>query len=284
MFRLVCVLLILAPITIESARILGVYPMPSRSHQAVFRALTLELAKRGHELVIVTPEPSLPKNRPPDNITEIDASFAYEKIKGIMADTRHLFPRGVVFEAQTNLRPEIYTPIVDLYEDVVESQELKNLVADKSKGFDLIIAEAFLHYHLIFGKIFKAPLILFATSHGVPDSYEAVGAVARHPIFYPSLLRDEFGSDSIFDILEHVKFEYAYYKSREVLENYENELLKKNYGPNAPTVKELKDNVDLMFVNSHPIFCNHRPVPPNTVYVSPLHIQPLKELPQVCTC
>jgi len=40
-----------------ASRILGVFPYPSPSHMTVFSALTKELARRGHELVVVSPYP-----------------------------------------------------------------------------------------------------------------------------------------------------------------------------------------------------------------------------------
>lgn len=281
MFRFVCTLLLLAPITIDSARILGIFPMPSISHQVVFRALTLELARRGHELVIVTPDLALPKDRPPDNVTEIDVSFAYNRFKDLVIRKKHLYQRGVVIGVEINLDPESYIPLIDLFVDIVEHPEVRKIVTDKSQHFDVIIGEAFLNYHLIFSKIFNAPTILVSSFHGVPEYYEAVGAVAYHPTLYPSLFRDEFDNNNIINKLKHIKFEYNYYTSRKILEYYENEQLKKNYGPNAPTVRDLRNNIDMLFINSHPIFCNNRPVPPNTVYVGPLHLQPLKAMPEV---
>lgn len=281
MFKYVSFLLLLAPITIDSARILGIFPMPSISHQVVFRVLTMELARRGHELVIVTPNPALPKDRPPDNITEIDVSFAYERLADMFLKNNFVMKRGVVIEAEANLLTEGYSPLVDAFVEIVEGPELKKITTDKNQHFDLIIAEAFLNYHLILSKILNAPLILFSSFHGVPESYEAVGAVARHPTLYPSSFRGKFDTDSIIDKFDHVRFEYLYYKAWKTLEDYEDKLLRENYGPNAPTVNELRNNIDLLLVNSHPIFCNNRPVPPNTVYVGPLHLQPLKPIPEV---
>lgn len=57
---------------IEAARILAVFPTPSISHQVVFRPLTQELARRGHEVVVVTTDPAFPKGQAPLNLTEID--------------------------------------------------------------------------------------------------------------------------------------------------------------------------------------------------------------------
>lgn len=60
----------------SAANILGVFPIPSYSHQIVYRALTLELNRLGHNLTVVTPDPV--KNSNLTNYHEIDVSFYYE--------------------------------------------------------------------------------------------------------------------------------------------------------------------------------------------------------------
>ncbi|XP_026742255.1 UDP-glucuronosyltransferase 2B15-like isoform X2 [Trichoplusia ni] len=137
---------------VDSARILGVFSMPSISHQVVFRALTFELAKRGHELVVFTPNPVSPAEGIPNNITEIDTGAVY------------------------------------------------------------------LEWRLI--------------------------------------------------------------KSTLETDEKQNEFLKTRFGPNAPTVRELRNNVQMLFLNAHPIMGNNRPVPPSVVYLGGLHLKPPKPLPQ----
>lgn len=52
----------------EGARILSLFPMPSGSHVILGYELSVELARRGHEVVMVTPYPNNPKI---ENFTEI---------------------------------------------------------------------------------------------------------------------------------------------------------------------------------------------------------------------
>jgi predicted P-loop ATPase/GTPase len=61
----------------EAARILGVFPYPSRSHMTVYSALTTELARRGHELVVVSPYPLA---KPMANYTDVDTMPAVAAI------------------------------------------------------------------------------------------------------------------------------------------------------------------------------------------------------------
>ena len=57
------------------ARILGVVPIPSYSHQIVYRPIWRELSLRGHQVVVMTTDPM--KDPALTNLTEIDWHFAY---------------------------------------------------------------------------------------------------------------------------------------------------------------------------------------------------------------
>jgi glucuronosyltransferase len=62
----------------NAARILGLFPMPGRSHIAVNVALVKELAYRGHDVTVVSP---YPENNTIPNYKDIvlDAN-AFEKL------------------------------------------------------------------------------------------------------------------------------------------------------------------------------------------------------------
>lgn len=52
----------------KSAKILSLFPMPSSSHVVLGHELSIALAKKGHEITMVTPYPKFPKL---DNFKEI---------------------------------------------------------------------------------------------------------------------------------------------------------------------------------------------------------------------
>lgn len=64
----ICLLLTIAFHNAEQARILSIFPMPSASHVILGQELSIELAKKGHEVVMITPYPKYPKVT---NFTEI---------------------------------------------------------------------------------------------------------------------------------------------------------------------------------------------------------------------
>jgi glucuronosyltransferase len=73
-------MLVLLPVTLShGARILGVFPFPGRSHLIVHKALMLELARRGHEITMVS---SFPESKPIPNYTDIEVKATFETLIG----------------------------------------------------------------------------------------------------------------------------------------------------------------------------------------------------------
>jgi hypothetical protein len=73
-------MLALLPVALNhGARILGMFPIPATSHLIVHKALMLELARRGHEVTMVS---SFPENKPIPNYTDIEVKSTFESVIG----------------------------------------------------------------------------------------------------------------------------------------------------------------------------------------------------------
>ncbi|KAL0810818.1 hypothetical protein ABMA28_010130 [Loxostege sticticalis] len=263
---------------INCARILGIYPMPSKSHQIVFQSYTKELAKRGHELVIISPDP-FPNDTRPANVTDIDISFSYASVARMLGRKDNPMKRGVIMDIDFVINTDFYHEMAKLVVEQINSPAVQSLINDKNQKFDLIVVEGFYDFHLIFTHIFKAPVILFPTFMGFPEHIEMLGGIARHPILYPNFLRYNHDNLNLFQWARELYYEYQMYSIFTKIEEKQDVLLKENFGPDAPTVKELRSNVDLMFLNSYAEFANNRPVPPNIIHLGAVQLQPRKEIP-----
>jgi glucuronosyltransferase len=72
--------LALLPVALnDGAKILGMFPIPAKSHLMVHKALMLELARRGHEITMVS---GFPENKPVPNYTDIVVKTTLEDIAG----------------------------------------------------------------------------------------------------------------------------------------------------------------------------------------------------------
>ncbi|GFG31894.1 hypothetical protein Cfor_10048 [Coptotermes formosanus] len=72
--------LILVPVSMcRGAKVLGMFPFPARSHLIVQKALMYELARRGHEVTVVSP---FPENKAIPNYTEIEVRITMNDLIG----------------------------------------------------------------------------------------------------------------------------------------------------------------------------------------------------------
>ncbi|XP_063366953.1 UDP-glycosyltransferase UGT5-like [Cydia amplana] len=256
---------------IESARILGVFPIPSISHQVVFRSLTIELAKIGHEVVVITTDPAFKNEKAPANFTEID-------VHDISYNTWSEMIDSIAGAAPYTMLTTALQMMVDVVKVEVETPQVKEFMA-KDQKFDLVIAEACVPTALGFAYKYKAPVIQMSSFYGSRVNYDSMGA-PTHMFLYPELYRQKLRDLSILDkILEVInelvlRFAYANYVDDV------NRTLKKYFGEDTPNLSKLEDNIDMLFVNTNPIWDGNRPVPPSVVYLGGLHMQPVKDLPK----
>lgn len=263
----------------EAARILAIFPAPSISHQVVFRPLTQALAKRGHEIVVITPDPAFPKGSdPPANLTEIDVhDVSYDlwnkKLLTISEGQRDLITQNsFILDVLTNLQAIYF-----------ENEEIKKILKDKSKPFDLLLIEAIAKPALIFSHIFKVPLIQLSSASGIYDNFDIIGAPS-HPILYPAITRRRIHNLSAWEKISEIYQQFLLDIMILRHEEKDNAMIRKYLGDEAPTLRELLNNVDMLFLNCYPIFEGIRPVPQSVVYLGGMHQNPEKELPEVCFC
>lgn len=135
-------------------RLLIITPAPSYSHQIVFRALSLALNKRGHEIVVLTP--NVLNDSTLANYTEIDFGYAYKKIDNTNWSQIHwnLTLLGGLKAQLLNLGHEIA-------DDALGHPDLQKYYANVTKArFDAVIAEMVMSPAIyMLAHKFNAPLI-----------------------------------------------------------------------------------------------------------------------------
>ncbi|XP_046972581.1 UDP-glycosyltransferase UGT5-like [Vanessa cardui] len=257
---------------VENAKILGVFPFPSISHQVVFRPLMLELAKRGHEVTVITTDPAYPKHQAPQNLTEIDVhDMSYVCIRDFIS--KHGKEKDPLkFSYLVN------NFILDMFVKQLKSDEIQNLLRSNSQ-FDLVFTESFIRPTLIYSHIFNAPVIEFSSLSAINSAFEMIGA-ATHPLIYPNPMHRRIHNLTIWEKIAELYYHYG----MELIFKYhlqtENDHLKSILGPTIPDLDDLRQNVRMLFLNVHPVWDFNRPVPPNVLYLGGLHQKPPRDLPQ----
>ncbi|CAG9568602.1 unnamed protein product [Danaus chrysippus] len=259
---------------VKSAKILGVFPIPSFSHQIVFRKITQELHKRGHELTVLTPDPAYPKGKTPANYTEIDFHDASYKIFKSNINSNYKREGLAIDFDMVRGMTALFMKIIEYH---FQSEEVQEIIS-KNK-YDLILLESVVLPGLIYSHIFKAPVILVSSFGGYIYEHKIMGTPTS-PILYPLPMRNKIYNlnfyEKIREIYQHYSNEYALY-----LNNLDDDrILKKIFGPQTPTINELSDNIHMLFLNVHTIWADNKPTTPNILYLGGIHQEPQKNLPK----
>lgn len=256
---------------VYSARILGVFPVASVSHQAVFQPIWKELSERGHQVTVLTPNPL--NNSSLHNLTEIDLSFTYKT----MEQFKELFSQGtnrwLVLKNALNIFLEIST-------QVFEDEKVQKFIKNDNTCYDIVIVEAVDPKSYAFAAKCKCPLIGVASLNAVNPTHEAIGNPI-HPVLYPDHLMP-YNSDTmgLFEKTEAVLF-YFY---RKFLYDYYyipilNSIVNKYFHSEIPDLRSIEKNMSMLFINTNPIIHGVRPYGPNVVeFGSGIHIKPPKPL------
>ena len=227
----------------EAAKILAFFPIPSISHQVVFRPLTKELARRGHEVTVITTDPAFPDGKTPANLTEIDVhDFSYENWKELYKYTSKGENDMIL---QTKKVYEMMIRLVELQMNVDQVQKML-----KAEKFDLLLLEACVKPALLLSHVIKAPVIQVSSLGPVNFNVETIGS-AWHPLLYPDVFNQRLYKLSQW---EKVIVLWNYFKLESVqkeIEDAENEMAKRIFGPNAPTMSKLKNKFDMLFLNKY---------------------------------
>lgn len=258
----------------KCARILAVLPTPSYSHQSVFAVYLQALASRNHEIVAVRPVLSRGQwHGTHTNITDVDVSLSIVYFDNLVKESTVFRKRGVVADDST-VTADNYMGLAHMIRDQFDLPGVKTLIAARPK-FDVLVAEAFMDYPLVFSHLFgDIPIIQISSGHGVAENFETQGAVSRHPIYYPNMWRTRFGSRlSPWQTIQEIYTELRLQTEFETLAERQTEMMRLQFGADTPTVHELRQRVELLFLNVHPLFDNNRPVPSSVQYLGGLHLQ-----------
>ncbi|XP_047539148.1 UDP-glucosyltransferase 2-like [Vanessa atalanta] len=258
---------------ISAARILAVFPTPSISHQVVFRPLTVELARRGHEVTVVTADPAYPPGQAPKNLTEIDVHDLSYKLWKDEFPIQSVGSKEDIYAQVT----KIFSITFKLIMSQIETKEVQDII--KTKKFDLLLLEAYTKPALVYSHFFKVPVIQVSSFGGLKFNYRTVGA-CTHPMLYPTQVHQKLYNLTNWDKLQQLYIHWWFENFQWKVEREQDEILKSKFGSDFPSLYELSNNVDMLFLNVNPIWVDNQPVPTNVVYMGGIHMTEPKELPQ----
>ncbi|CAK1547661.1 unnamed protein product [Leptosia nina] len=273
---MVFILLCCAITGTHSARILAVFPTPSVSHQVVLQPLTLELAKRGHELTVITAYP-LYASKNPENYTEIDVyEVSYEHWKKKVV-------HNIEFGTKKSIYPQMETLLSAMTEVIclqIKHPKIQRIIKDREK-YDLLLLEAWSRQTLVYSHLFQAPVIQISSLGSMFGRDEGNVGAPKHPFLFPMTISQKLYNHTFWDKIEELRFRLWFDRFFYAEESNELEILREKISNDLPNYDILSDNIDMLFINSHPMWINNQPLPPNVKTIWGIYKNPERVLPKL---
>ncbi|XP_030764407.1 UDP-glucuronosyltransferase 2C1-like [Sitophilus oryzae] len=269
--------LLLCGKSVESAKILGVFPMPGGSHYILASKLMKGLAEAGHDITIITPYKlkDVPKN----------GTWKEVLMEGFVEDFQFRMKGEDLYEdSKRNSLEKIVSYnhlMLSWVNNTLYHPDVRKLINSGEK-FDAVIMEQFFNEaHKVFAHFFKCPLILLSSIGPSALVNFVVGnppELSYAPHFFVQADLDH--GMGFFKRLENLLVSAG----ESALRTYystplQQEILEKAF-PEAPPITELQKLVSLVLANSHTSYAQAVPMVPNMVEVGGYHVDPPKALPK----
>ncbi|XP_045475116.1 UDP-glycosyltransferase UGT4-like isoform X5 [Harmonia axyridis] len=256
---------------VRCANIFAVIPSPFYSHQATFRPLWRELARKGHKITLITTD-LMEEN---ENITQIDYHGTYE-----------VFERNDVIgwlKPGSNIFT-IMNKLLVMIEDLTRYQFTHPRLVEilkNNRTYDLMMVEFPLPMWPLLSVKFDCPFIGLSTMDALPGIHAAVGNAA-HPVLYPYI---DFGYGEKLNLKERIVSTFVTIISMVwtnlIFSPVVNRYAERYLGEGLPDSIRIYRNTSLLFVNANPIFFPPRPSTPVTINLGGgLHLTQPKDLPK----
>ncbi|KAK7865275.1 hypothetical protein R5R35_012572 [Gryllus longicercus] len=258
---------------ISAANILAIFPLPSPSHHFWNSPLVVALAKKGHNVTVVSQLPQLP---PVPNVTDL-------VVEELLARDHHFG-----YEEMVDAHP---LTTVDAFLGLLGQSCLKIQKSDSwakllryptDTKFDLVIIEP-MGAECLLGILprFGDPPIIAVNAFNVPLwLFEMVGS----PNMISFMPHHHLAATDRMSFTERLRnFYYTaytyYYYHYDYLPRMD-QAAKEFYGPHIPSFYKIRENVRLGMANFHPILDYPYAKTPNLISVAGIQIQEPKPLSQ----
>lgn len=252
------------------AKILAVSAWTGKSHFVYMEPLFLELAKRGHQVTVLS---HFPRESKTPNYREISLVGSRPSIHNNLS-----FPEVSDSLTVLGILPKLVIDIIEM-ESVMHSEPVKQLI-NSTEEFDLVINDLFINdVFAAFANKFNAPLISMVSSVLLPWANYRV-ANPDNPAYIPNFFSPYSNNmcfkERLLNTINYILTNIAsifYLRKSDI-------IVKQHFGNDYPPLEDILKNTSLLMVNSFPVLTGARPTVPQVVQIGGIHLKPVKRLPQ----
>ncbi|XP_036145525.1 uncharacterized protein LOC105840599 [Monomorium pharaonis] len=249
----------------DGYRLLALFPFQGKSHFVMFEQLIKGLARKGHQIDVVS---QFPLKKPYPNYTDIvtlptPLILVNNMTYDLMLEYTRVNPAHIVATIGGN----------DIC-NFLRYPAIKELSRPKNPPYDAVLMEVFgAHCFGIIAYLLKVPLIGVSSSSLYPWIPPAI-AQPENLAFVPNNLLSVTGSMNFWQRLYntvHTVYDKWYFDY--LTRQDQDRLIRENFGSDMPGVRELEKKLSLVLINSQIALNGIQPKTPAAVDVGGLHIQ-----------
>ncbi|XP_018055638.1 PREDICTED: UDP-glucuronosyltransferase 2B19-like isoform X1 [Atta colombica] len=246
-------------------RLLGIFPFHGKSHFVMVEQLMKGLARKGHQVDVIS---KFPLKKPYPNYTDIV----------ILPTDVHLV-NNMTYETMQQLITSNPINAVSTWGGnelckFLGNPEIKELSKSKDPPYDAVFIEVFgAQCYSVIAYMLKVPLIGISTTSLYPWLYDMI-AQPESLAFVPNNVINLAEPMNFWQRLYNVvhtfydKWYFNYLTTQE-----QDRIIRKHFGPNIPSVRELEKKMSLVLINSHIALNGIQPRTAAAVDVGGIHVQ-----------
>ena len=269
MFKILMLIVLVG--SVHSYKILGIFPYSGKSHFLTYEPLLQELARRGHDLTVLS---EFPQENPLPGYKDI-VFKSDEQMEVVEIDKmpppwlrRYLCSMILANFASRNC-------------EKLSEPFLQQLLQSGEK-FDVIIIEYF-NTDCFLGFVYRmeTPFMAISSSYHMPWHSSRFGN-PENPAFIPNHFSN-YGDRMTFlqrvDNTLRLALENLMYKI--LMDIPGNRIARKYFGEDLPPLDEISQNASVWLTNTHPSLFFPKPNVPMQIEVGGLFLKEVKKVPQV---
>lgn len=255
---------------VNSLRILGVFPYQGKSHFFVFEPYLLELAKRGHDVTVIS---YFPRRNAIENYTDISLAGKEKILEDALPIQRSYLTTLMIAAFVLNVGTQNCKVML-------EDKNVQNLWKTHTK-FDVVVTELF-NSDCSLGLSYKlgAPVVGFSSHTLLPWQFDRFG-VPSNPSYVPYQLLDGGSKPTFIQRIERSIFIPVVNFLYKTLSQRVDQNTLAEYFDDMPPLEDLAREVKIMLLYKHFILSGPAVQPEIIKEVGGYHVATPKKLPHV---
>ncbi|KAJ8719643.1 hypothetical protein PYW08_011818 [Mythimna loreyi] len=250
-----------------SLNILGIFPYQGKSHFIVFRVYLRELAKRGHNVTVIS---HFPEQDPPANYNDISLAGSIKPIEGEAPFENSYFTLFLV---------SLYLAhaAVENCNVMLANERVQSLIKEKPK-YDVIVVEHF-NSDCALGVAHKlqAPVVGIMSHILMPFHYQRFG-VPYNPAYVPFHFLEGGTKPTLYQRVERTILDFYFRQLNHYYTQRTNQNTLAQYFDDIPPLEDLAREIKFLLVYHHFTLTGSRLFPSNVIEIGGFHVVDAKPL------